>query len=112
MTCAGSCGIRNSVCSQLASDPYAPVCLCSYCNFDASTKKCIGSCNTYSASTCISLIKTPKSDNNCSCYTCADPTFDSKGRPKCSGKCANSGLMCKPSTTFRVWGVVDICTCQ
>ena len=116
--CTGSCAIPNSYCGAIINANNSNSCGCIYCNYDAATKRCVGTCwSNYfgqlnSLNKCLNTVPTPQSNADCACYYC-NKIKDINGTiTSCSGNCYASGLTCKIGQVQTSSGYVQDCYCQ
>ena len=68
--CTGTCSITNKPCQVLYNFD-EPVCGCSYCLYNTSTKQCNGVCSNTLLQTCVSKKANPKKSSDCICTSCS-----------------------------------------
>ena len=116
-TCNGSCAIPYSKCGQIISANNSKGCGCLYCNYDAVTKRCGGTCPSIngqinSLNKCLNKVLTPKSNADCGCAPCLRKVDINGNLIGCSGTCYASGLKCQIGPVLTSSGYVKDCYCQ
>lgn len=119
--CGGTCNFGNSKgkCGTFYDGDFMD-CTCLYCRIykvDNTTNECDGKCESlaFTENRCISRVKNPEQDSDCTCTRCKIVLDLTTRKYKCTGNCGN-GKKCKFGTSYQYFlsprGSKPVETCQ